>query len=191
MSTARIAPTAGRVFVALLATGPHGFPLCRFCRRETSSARSTFCSPQCVHEHKLRTQPGYVRECVFARDKGICAVCRVDTEAILAELRSLARKRTRTAGLPAVPTTGKTRVRRKGKGKTRNPEPPPHVLALLVKLGYPVHRYRTGSLWDADHIRPVAEGGGECGLDNYQSLCFPCHHRKSVVYHRAKQQTAR
>jgi 5-methylcytosine-specific restriction protein A len=31
------------------------------------------------------------------------------------------------------------------------------------------------SWWDADHILPVCEGGGECGLDNYRVLCHPCH----------------
>jgi 5-methylcytosine-specific restriction protein A len=31
--------------------------------------------------------------------------------------------------------------------------------------------------WEADHIVPVADGGGECGLDNYRLLCRPCHVR--------------
>lgn len=31
------------------------------------------------------------------------------------------------------------------------------------------------SLWDADHIVPVAEGGGECDLDNIRTLCLRCH----------------
>jgi hypothetical protein len=31
------------------------------------------------------------------------------------------------------------------------------------------------SLWDADHIRPVAEGGGQCDLDNLRTLCLLCH----------------
>ena len=31
--------------------------------------------------------------------------------------------------------------------------------------------------WEADHIIPVADGGGECGLDNYRLLCRPCHLR--------------
>ncbi len=31
------------------------------------------------------------------------------------------------------------------------------------------------SLWDADHIVPVAEGGGQCDLDNLRTLCLPCH----------------
>lgn len=29
--------------------------------------------------------------------------------------------------------------------------------------------------WEMDHIIPVVEGGGECGLDNLRSLCQPCH----------------
>jgi 5-methylcytosine-specific restriction endonuclease McrA len=31
------------------------------------------------------------------------------------------------------------------------------------------------SLWDADHIVPVAEGGGECDLSNLRTLCLACH----------------
>ena len=31
------------------------------------------------------------------------------------------------------------------------------------------------SLWDADHILPVAEGGGECDLNNIRTLCLRCH----------------
>ena len=30
-------------------------------------------------------------------------------------------------------------------------------------------------LWDADHIVPVAEGGGECDLSNMRTLCLRCH----------------
>lgn len=31
------------------------------------------------------------------------------------------------------------------------------------------------SLWDADHIVPVIEGGGECDLANIRTLCLKCH----------------
>jgi 5-methylcytosine-specific restriction endonuclease McrA len=33
----------------------------------------------------------------------------------------------------------------------------------------------TGHLWQADHILPVVEGGGSCGLENYRTLCTDCH----------------
>ncbi len=29
--------------------------------------------------------------------------------------------------------------------------------------------------WQADHIVPVVEGGGLCGLDGYRTLCDDCH----------------
>jgi 5-methylcytosine-specific restriction endonuclease McrA len=36
------------------------------------------------------------------------------------------------------------------------------------------------SLWDADHILPVAEGGGECDLRNLRTLCLRCHRAKTA-----------
>jgi 5-methylcytosine-specific restriction endonuclease McrA len=33
------------------------------------------------------------------------------------------------------------------------------------------------SLWAADHIVPVVEGGGECGLENMRTLCIWCHQK--------------
>lgn len=29
--------------------------------------------------------------------------------------------------------------------------------------------------WQADHIVPVVEGGGLCGIENYRTLCTLCH----------------
>lgn len=31
------------------------------------------------------------------------------------------------------------------------------------------------TLWDADHVTPVVEGGGECDLSNIRTLCLKCH----------------
>ena len=35
--------------------------------------------------------------------------------------------------------------------------------------------YTGRSLWEADHIVPVVEGGGECDLSNLRTLCLRCH----------------
>lgn len=32
-----------------------------------------------------------------------------------------------------------------------------------------------GSEWQADHIVPVVEGGGSCGLEGLRTLCTACH----------------
>jgi len=34
---------------------------------------------------------------------------------------------------------------------------------------------KRSSLWDADHIVPVVEGGGVCDLSNLRTLCVHCH----------------
>ena len=122
--------------------GANGKPLCRWCCLEIFAARRrTFCSAQCVHQWKLRSDPGYLREQVFMRDRGVCALCATDT---LAQYTVLCRSR------------GKRQVE------------------LLEMWGLAHPRVRR-SLWDADHIRPVAEGGGQCDLENLRTLCLPCH----------------
>ena len=132
----------GRANRRELPTGSNGLPLCRWCDLEIlARRRRTFCSQYCVHQWRLRTDPGYLRDHVFARDRGICALCRADTVAIYAALRR-ARGPARAAGLS------------------------------LYGLKSIASRR---SLWDADHIRPVAEGGGQCDLDNLRTLCLPCH----------------
>src|SRR5205823_1533566 len=55
---------------------------CRWCKEAVSGRRRTFCSDACVHEWRLRSSTSYLRECVFERDRGICAVCRIDTIAL-------------------------------------------------------------------------------------------------------------
>jgi 5-methylcytosine-specific restriction endonuclease McrA len=132
----------GRTHPSQLARGPNGLPLCRWCDLEIlARRRRTFCSYYCVHQHRLRTDPGYLRDQVFARDRGVCAVCHADTLAIYAALKR-ARGPARAAGL-----------------------------SLYAMKSIASRR----SLWDADHILPVAEGGGQCDLDNLRTLCLPCH----------------
>ena len=132
----------GRTRAHALPKGPNGLPLCRWCELEIlAKRRRTFCSDYCVHQWRLRTDPGYLRDQVFARDHGICALCEANTVAIYNALKR-ARGNARVAGLSLYGM--KTITSRR-------------------------------SLWDADHIRPVAEGGGQCDLDNLRTLCLPCH----------------
>lgn len=39
----------------------------------------------------------------------------------------------------------------------------------------------TDGAWEADHIMPVVEGGGCCGLDGYRTLCVPCHRDQTAA----------
>lgn len=40
-------------------------------------------------------------------------------------------------------------------------------------------QYPRRGTWQADHIIPVVEGGGECGLEGFQTLCLECHKKKT------------
>jgi len=62
---------------------------CRRCGADVPKGRLTFCSEACVHEWKLRTDAGYLRAQVFARDRGVCAQCGLDTEALRKDKRKL------------------------------------------------------------------------------------------------------
>jgi hypothetical protein len=143
----------GPVDPASLPRGPHGRSLCRWCGLETPPGRRTFCSDFCVGEWRLRTDPGYLRERLFERDRGVCACCGLDT---MAEWR---------------------RIRRL-----------PFARRRLAMADWGLHRGRT-SLWDADHVRPVVEGGGECDLDNLRTLCLKCH-RKATAELRQRRAAA-
>jgi 5-methylcytosine-specific restriction endonuclease McrA len=128
-----------------LPKGEAGRALCRWCALEVPAPRRTFCSEWCVHEWRLRTDPGYLREQVLARDRGICAICRTDTiEAWLQMKRARGERRAKRLA-----HWGLTRMNRK-------------------------------SLWDADHIVPVVEGGGECDLSNIRTLCIRCHQKVTL-----------
>ncbi|CAM9713801.1 unnamed protein product [Ectocarpus sp. 6 AP-2014] len=152
-------PEAGWVDRATMERGERGYPLCRFCNEEVPSARRTFCSDACVHEHRIRTQESYVRKCLLVRDGGQCAECGVDAAGLYKRARaawicecSVVSKREAVAlEMVGTPFEGKMPT----KGMTRRPT--------------------QGKFWHADHIVPVVRGGGQCSLKNYRTLCVPCH----------------
>lgn len=47
----------------------------------------------------------------------------------------------------------------------------------LAELGLPAYLLRRRRYWEVDHIVPVVEGGGSCGLSNLRTLCWECHRR--------------
>lgn len=49
---------------------------------------------------------------------------------------------------------------------------------ICALCGVDTHKEHLGR-WEMDHIIPVSEGGGLCGLDGYRTLCPPCHGKES------------
>ncbi len=151
----RTLPEAGRVRSAATAPrGTHGRPLCRWCQLEIlAPRRRSFCSAYCVHQWRLRSDPGYLRDLVFARDRGVCALCDTDTTAAWSLLK-------------------------RSRGTARE-----QLLSMWGMASIAARR----SLWDADHILPVAEGGGGCDLENMRTLCLPCHREVTADLRRRSQ----
>jgi 5-methylcytosine-specific restriction endonuclease McrA len=132
--------------------GAHGGRLCRWCAGEVFPPHRTYCGPNCVHEWRLRSDTAYLRSQVFLRDKGFCACCHLDTLALRRRLYDLPLEERERVGM---------------------------------EKGFPAHQSRHLALWEADHMVPVSQGGGvdvgesSGGVDSFQTLCVPCHIRKS------------
>ena len=139
MTTERTKP-GGRLTRAEIERGPSGRPLCRWCKADTPKGRRSFCSEVCVHEWRMRTDASYLREKVFDRDRGICAVCKIDTVMLRNDMRKL-----------------------------------DYAARRLFLKKWNLREGSRKSLWDADHVIPVAEGGGQCDLSNMRTLCLLCH----------------
>ena len=55
-------------------------------------------------------------------------------------------------------------------------------LAALERDGWRCrHCGRAAGRFEVDHIKPLAAGGAAYALDNLQSLCRPCHFKKSTL----------
>lgn len=52
--------------------------------------------------------------------------------------------------------------------------------AIIYPYGYTRPKDVKRSLWEAAHIVGVVDGGGACDLDNYKTLCVPCHRKETI-----------
>jgi len=122
-------------------------------------SRMKYCSGACTDEAYIRSGGDSVTRRVFGRDHGVCAECGLDTSSLdlMRVYLSLNHFRVCT-----------------GDG-----------VRWMRQWNYPQWvQDQWGpwwpgrgelQLWQADHIIPVVEGGGCCGIENYQTLCLRCH----------------
>lgn len=149
--------------------GPNGERICYNCGGPLPKGRPYNCSPRCSEEWRCKTSPSHLRFVIHKRDRGICALCGIDTDALKAEYERF-------------------RDTSKGNGDWKVYQPKRDE--WLTAHGIPPGRV-VGDWWDADHITPVIEGGGECGLENYRTLCIPCHQKETRELRGRMARTAR
>lgn len=145
---------------------------CRGCQKPVKPPRTSWCSDDCVRAALVRLDPGVARSRVEERDHGVCAECGFDAEKAERILRRV------RYGAIAVLSINTVEYRERQA-----------VVVFLVNLwNQPKRPYvvygphdTLPHLWEADHIVPVVEGGGGCDLDNYRTLCIPCHRRHTLA----------
>lgn len=150
---------------------PDGCPVCAVCgvritRKDGKPARRgrRYCGEACRIDAWIRAgNTQTIREEVWRRDRGVCAACGLDT----AEIDRL---RERAWAL-----------------RWREPETREVVMAITRRL----EALYGSPPWEADHVTPVAEGGGGCGLDGYRTLCVACHKAETAALRRRLAQARR
>lgn len=147
--------------------GPAGERLCSCgCGNPVVPPRRSWHSQACVDAWRERNDIQLIRQRLWERDKGICALCGIDCEAAFAAYRDAFHEAERLAGWFIA------RARREESLEALRHEKQ-RILARWKPFGNWLLHRKTG--WDADHIVPVAEGGGGCDYTGYRSLCHSCH----------------
>ncbi len=163
------------------------------CGKHPLPPRKTWFSNECVVAWREKNDPSYIRDQIWKRDHGICSLCECDSNAdyfawqkAVQEVNKLADRLIQRHRFNVVWVRGRWSF-----------APDTHSLnyrehhayrkQLLAKYA-PLGRWTPGrtSGWDADHIIPVVEGGGQCGLENYRTLCHPCHKKVTAELSRRR-----
>ena len=136
---------------------------CTWCGRQVTGRKVSWCSKACVEAFRQVNDPEHIRRLIYRRDHGVCRCCGFDTDKLLRILwwsitsNSLPRARS--------PKTLLRKLRWQHLGDI-------HIHELSQQLfGCSLRRVP----WEADHIVPVVEGGGQQGLSSYRTLCLLCH----------------
>ena len=167
--------------------GPDGRPLCRWCGKSVSPPRRTFCSDSCVHEWRLRSDPGYVRGLVLKRDHGVCALCKLNTLALRDRWNAIA------VAHPVVRHFNRYASIRPDGDWRNGPHYPIEVGPIMREaLRHNIWPRRVEAIlngrtpWEADHIVPLVKKGGH-GLDNVRTLCVGCHDLETKKLNRRRR----
>lgn len=132
---------------------------------------------------KVRKEGQRHRAAVLARDRGVCAICGVDTVRLWDWIQTIPLI---SAIMPTTPMTQRSRMLktwRYGRIDAHTQKAFRRVLGrhrfraavLLGRLWGTVIEHHRKQLWQMDHVVPVVEGGGGCGLENLRTLCLRCH----------------
>ncbi|XP_019643922.1 PREDICTED: DNA annealing helicase and endonuclease ZRANB3-like [Branchiostoma belcheri] len=158
-----------------------GRSLCLWCQKPVSQQQSSlaadtegasshvrpsrYCSTECKEEYRIRMKGSHhSRQQLRDTEFGVCQICGTNMRQIFQQVKDLPMserkvflKTTPLSSLPA---------------------------AQLNKI---IADPKEGQFWHADHIVPVADGGGLCSLDNFRTLCVACHRKVTTQQNRERR----
>eukprot|EP00439_Symbiodinium_sp_Y106_P026977 s3964_g3.t1 len=139
-------------------------------RKSESGEGEMFCAGPCRALYFGKRSGTSLRRQLFELERGVCQRCGLDCHGLWQNLKSSK-------------SSWPEKLRRMA-AESKSAQ----SAALHTLLSY-LTRFDTesqddfnlteGSLWQADHILPVWQGGGTCGLENMQTLCASCHSLKT------------
>ncbi|XP_043965895.1 DNA annealing helicase and endonuclease ZRANB3 isoform X1 [Gambusia affinis] len=153
----------------LQAVDSQGVPLCLSCQQACPTPGGAwdtrFCSYRCQEDFQLRSSQTFMRSCVLEAEQGVCQHCGLKAHELFLKVRDA----------PAS-------MRKEMLANTWLAQLPHKQLNEMICA--PVE----GNFWQVDHIRPVYKGGGQCSLDNLQTLCTVCHKARTAEQARERSQ---
>nr|XP_056717146.1 DNA annealing helicase and endonuclease ZRANB3 [Euleptes europaea] len=161
----------------LQAVDIEGNPLCLSCQKptivldqtSTSTAWDTrFCSHKCQDDFLIRSSQSYLRTQVFETEHGVCQMCSLNAQELYLTIRD-APKNQRKSLLES-------------SWMSKLP---------LTQLNEIIKNPTEGHFWQVDHIKPVYSGGGQCSLENLQTLCTVCHKERTAKQAKERSQLKR
>ncbi|XP_074885031.1 DNA annealing helicase and endonuclease ZRANB3 isoform X6 [Buteo buteo] len=161
----------------LQALDSQGNPLCLSCQQPTaqlepgSQARAwdtRFCSHACQEDFSIRSSQSYLRTKVFEIEHGVCQFCNQNAQELYLSIRDAPKSQ-----------------RKKLLGSSWMSHLP------LGQLNEIITNPTEGQFWQVDHIKPVYSGGGQCSLENLQTLCTVCHRERTAKQAQERSQMKR
>ncbi|XP_068805337.1 DNA annealing helicase and endonuclease ZRANB3 isoform X4 [Struthio camelus] len=161
----------------LQALDSKGNPLCLSCQQPTvqlgqgcqAPAWDTrFCSHACQEDFSIRSSQSYLRTKVFEVERGVCQFCNQNAQELYLGIRdapkSQRKKLLESSWMSHLP---------------------------LGQLNEIITNPTEGQFWQVDHIKPVYSGGGQCSLENLQTLCTVCHKERTAKQAKERSQMKR
>ncbi|XP_068102030.1 DNA annealing helicase and endonuclease ZRANB3 [Hyperolius riggenbachi] len=150
-----------------------GNPLCLHCQEpclriqgQVPAWDTRFCSRKCQDDFLIRSNQSYMRAQVFETEHGVCQQCCINAQELYLSVRDA--------------PTAQRKTLLEATWMAQLP---------LDQLNDLIRNPTEGKFWQVDHIRPVYGGGGQCSLDNLQTLCTVCHKERTAKQAKERSHT--